>query len=59
MIKNMIKLICPITKKKEDQEIIKESEDGIYLKCSGCKQIKGYEIGYFSDYFNKQFEKKI
>ena len=43
------KMYCPKTEKMEKQIVIKESEDGITLKCLGCEKIYGKEIGYFAD----------
>ena len=42
---------CPETKKEEDQTTVRESENGIYLRCGGCGKVRGYEIGYFADKF--------
>lgn len=40
-----LKLLCPHTRKEEGQEIVRESEDGISLKCKGCGKIHHHEIG--------------
>jgi len=39
------KLGCPVTKKEEAQVILKESEDGVMLKCKGCGKVHSHEIG--------------
>lgn len=43
-----LKLLCPITEKKEFQRIVEESEDGVELECLVCKQVTSYEIGAFA-----------
>ena len=40
-----MKMCCPKTGKLEEQEIIKESEDGITLRCNGCGKNHSHEIG--------------
>lgn len=40
-----MKLVCPKTKKEEEQKIIESSEDGITLRCLGCGKIHCHEIG--------------
>jgi len=49
----IIKMYCPITKKDEEQAIIKKDDDGIYLKCKGCNKTYGKEIGEMSFLFDK------
>lgn len=44
---------CKVTGKDEKQFTVKQSEDGIHLKCEGCGQTRGYEIGFFSDKFKE------
>lgn len=41
-------MLCKETGKEEDQLVVRESEDGIYLECVGCGLIRGYEIGRFA-----------
>ena len=40
-----MKMYCPLTKKEEEQDTIKEAEEWIRLKCHGCGQTITYEIG--------------
>lgn len=47
-------MFCKKTGKDEPQYKDRESEDGIYLRCSGCGKITGYEIGFFADLFNAE-----
>lgn len=44
-------MFCKKTGKDEWQRTVRESEDGVYLKCDGCGKIRGYEIGFFADIF--------
>lgn len=39
---------CNVTGKMEKQTIVKESDDGVTLKCEGCGKTHGHEIGYFT-----------
>jgi len=40
-----ILMYCPTTKREEFQEILREDDDGMYLKCVGCGKTYGKEIG--------------
>lgn len=43
--KSNIMMNCPVTNKREIQIIIRETEDGIFLKCEGCGKEHSHEIG--------------
>jgi uncharacterized Zn finger protein len=43
---------CKTTGKDEPQYLVKEDDDGVYLRCGGCGKVHGHEIGYFADLFN-------
>lgn len=43
-----VNLLCLTTKRLEEQEVLKEIEDGITLKCRGCGKVHGHEIGEFA-----------
>ena len=45
------KMRCPKTKQLEDQETIRESEDGITLRCQVCGEEHSHEIGEVADWF--------
>ena len=49
-------MFCKATGRDEPQIVVRESEDGIYLKCKGCGVIRGYEIGFFADDYFKEAE---
>jgi translation initiation factor 2 beta subunit (eIF-2beta)/eIF-5 len=49
-------MFCKATGRDEPQIVVRESEDGIYLKCKGCGAIRGYEIGLFADDYFKEAE---
>lgn len=42
---------CPVLKKDAKQVKVKESEDGVYIRCEGCGKVYGREIGFFADCF--------
>lgn len=48
---------CKNTGQLEDQLVVRESEDGIYLKCAGCDKVQGYEIGFFAHKYQSYTEK--
>lgn len=50
-------MFCKNTKKDEWQRTVKESENGVYLECSGCGKVRGYEIGFFADVFQGSKQK--
>lgn len=43
-----VKMLCQKTGKDEEQEIVKESEDGVTLRCLGCGKVHSHEIGEFA-----------
>jgi len=45
-------MFCKETRQDENQIVVKESESGITLRCAGCQQERGYEIGFFAHLFN-------
>lgn len=45
------KMYCNKTEKDEWQLVVKESEDGVILKCEGCGGEHDHEIGEFADKF--------
>ena len=53
-----MRLKCPKTRKLENQETVKESEDGITLKCGGCGKIHSHEIGELAEFFDNGQEWK-
>jgi len=44
------RMLCPKTKKEEVQTVVSESEDGISLRCEGCRKIHSHEIGELKFY---------
>ena len=48
-MRRFTKMYCKKTGQDEWQLVVKESEDGIYLKCEGCGVEHGHEIGEFAD----------
>jgi len=47
---------CKNTGKDEPQYVVKESEDGITLKCGGCDKTHSHEIGFFAELYNREAE---
>lgn len=44
---------CKETGKSEVQYVVRESEDGITLRCGGCGDIHSHEIGFFADLYEE------
>ena len=49
-------MMCRVTGKDEPQYLHHETEDGVWLMCSGCGKIHGHEIGFFADLFERKGE---
>lgn len=42
------RMFCPKTGNEEMQYVVRESEDGITLRCGGCNKNHSHEIGRFA-----------
>ena len=45
-------MMCKKTGHAEPQYLVKEDDDGVYLRCGGCGKVHGHEIGEFADGFS-------
>lgn len=47
---------CSITGLDEPQYVVKETEDGITLRCEGCGKHHSHEIGFFAHLYHPEAE---
>ena len=45
---------CKNTGKDEPQYVVRESEDGITLRCGGCDKTHSHEIGFFAELYEEE-----